>query len=63
MKQLEENELVDRLALLYQTDSLCVANVCDKVLDRSGRLLGLIRERARKIKIIATQSNESITSM
>ena len=37
--------LIDRLAELYKTDCLTVAKVCDEVLDRSGALLGEVRER------------------
>jgi len=37
-----------RLVELYQTEPLAVANVCDKVLDTSGGLLGEIRMKARE---------------
>jgi len=42
---ISRNKLIDRLSEMYHTDSLSVANLCDKVLDRSGVLLGEVRER------------------
>jgi len=41
--------LLERLADMYHTDCLAVADCCDKVLDRSGALLGYVRERHSKI--------------
>lgn len=39
------DDLIDRLADMYRTDCLAVAKCCDEVLDRSGALLGYVRER------------------
>lgn len=44
------DKLIDRLADLYSTDYLTVAKCCDEVLDRSGTLLGYVRERHYKLK-------------
>lgn len=41
--------LVDRLAAIYRegyTEAAWVARICDEALDRSGRLLGLVRDAA-----------------
>ena len=34
---------------MYHTDCLAVANCCDNVLDRSGALLGEVRDRHRSL--------------
>jgi hypothetical protein len=41
----DKQELIDRLASLYKTDCVAVGLVCDMALDRSGALLGYVRER------------------
>jgi len=46
---MSRNKLIDRLSDMYHTDCLAVADCCDKVLDRSGALLGEVRERHSKI--------------
>jgi len=46
---MSRNKLIDRLSDMYHTDCLAVADCCDKVLDRSGALLGEVRERHNKI--------------
>jgi hypothetical protein len=43
---LEERELTT-LAHFYKDSPLAVANLCDEVLDRSGALLGRVREKYR----------------
>jgi hypothetical protein len=39
---------VAALALLYTSDAVTVARICDEELDRSGRVLGEVREYVRK---------------
>jgi hypothetical protein len=46
---MSRSKLIDRLSDMYHTDCLAVADCCDKVLDRSGALLGEVRERHSKI--------------
>lgn len=46
--KLDREELVSRLASVYNKDMLTVATICDEVLDRTGGLLGDVREAARK---------------
>lgn len=44
-----EEEVIEGLAKIYVQDSksaLCVATVCDEALDKSGSLLGKVREKA-----------------
>ena len=46
-------ELVEALALVYNYDNpsgFAVAQVCDDILDRTGALLGKVRDRARAMK-------------
>ena len=48
--QAEKAELIKRLVEVYRKDvhrALAVAIVCDEVIDRSGALLGKVREQAR----------------
>ena len=47
--KIDYNKLLDRLSDLYHTDCLAVADVCDKALDRSGKLLGDVRTRHQNI--------------
>jgi len=42
--------LINRLAELYRTDDFAVSKVCDEALDRSGNLLGEVRDRYFEIK-------------
>ncbi len=42
------DKITERLVKLYKDDPLCVAKMCDEVLDRSGALLGKIRELAKE---------------
>ena len=53
----DHETIVNRLIDLYPTNSLCVATICDEVLDRSGELLGHIRERVEYNK--QTKKNEN----
>ena len=46
----DEQEIYNRLLECYPKDYLFVAQVCDEILDRSGCLLGEIRNEAIKIK-------------
>jgi hypothetical protein len=39
-------KIVDRLVLAYKDRPLEVAKACDEVIDRSGNLLGWVREAA-----------------
>lgn len=41
------DDMENRLTELYLKDYVCIAEVCDEVLDRSGGLLGRIRIKAR----------------
>jgi len=50
------DKLIDRLADLYHTDCLAAAKCCDEVLDRSGALLGYVRERHSKLRSLQTQT-------
>ena len=50
------DKLIDRLADLYRTDRLVVAKCCDEVLDRSGALLGYVRERHIKSMSLQIQT-------
>jgi hypothetical protein len=50
----EERELMI-LAHFYKDAPLKVANLCDNVLDRSGGLLGRVRERARASALASDQ--------
>jgi hypothetical protein len=43
-------ELVGRLARRYRFDALGVAELCDNVLDRTGKLLGEVRQKHREDK-------------
>jgi hypothetical protein len=45
-----EQEIFNRLLERYPSDYLFVANVCDDILDRSGCLLGEIRNNVVKPK-------------
>lgn len=55
-KPLQDNGIADydtivgRLAELYLTRYACVAIICDEALDRSGRLLGVVRDKARELR-------------
>ena len=49
------DKLIDRLAALYHFDCVAVAKCCDEVLDRSGALLGYVRERHSKLRSMQTQ--------
>lgn len=49
--------LVDRLATLYKKEPLAVAKVCDECLDLTGRLLGIVRTKARTITIKPGEKN------
>ena len=40
--------IFERLVKLYPDNYVCVAKICDEVLDRSGALLGEVRKAARK---------------
>jgi hypothetical protein len=40
--------ILERMVELYEENPSCVANVCDMVLDRSGTLLGVVRERSKQ---------------
>ena len=51
-KQQAVDDMVNRLAILYKTNPLAVAIVCDEALDRSGRLLGTVRDIVRKTEDI-----------
>ena len=42
-KKLTDEEML-KLAEIYKTNRVCVAQICDEVLDKSGGLLGEIRE-------------------
>lgn len=42
------DKIFERLVALYNDNYLCVAKICDEVLDRSGALLGEVRNRARE---------------
>lgn len=46
---MSRSKLLDRLSDMYHTDCLAIAKCCDKVLDRSGALLGEVRTRHSKI--------------
>jgi len=51
-----------RLAEIYieKTEYACaVAKVCDNILDRSGGLLGIVRERAQELKSAKLRANNS----
>ena len=41
-------KIFERLVELYPDNYVCVAKICDEVLDRSGALLGKVRTAARK---------------
>jgi len=41
------NEMEYKLAELYLKDYVCIAEVCDEVLDKSGGLLGKVRDKAK----------------
>ncbi len=44
---------LDQLAKIYNRDShhaLAIANLCDEHLDKSGALLGYVRDKARELK-------------
>jgi len=41
--------LVDQLSVVYHKDPVAVALVCDGAIDRSGALLGEVRERHQSI--------------
>lgn len=42
-----DEKIINGLAQVYRTDSAyVVAKICDEVLDRSGKLLGLVREKS-----------------
>lgn len=43
-----EKEIIKRVIEKYPDDPFFVAKVCDEILDRSGRLLGYVREKANK---------------
>ena len=43
----------DDLAKIYVKHPLAVAKVCDKCLDRSGGLLGIVRDKAIAIRALA----------
>ena len=53
-KQISTNDIEDVLALIYAKNNtrafLAVAEVCDEVLDKSGGLLGRVRDKAIDIK-------------
>ena len=40
--------IVEQLTIAYRADPVSVAGLCDEVLDRSGALLGWLREAARE---------------
>lgn len=52
----ERELLTDTLAQLYASDPVNVATCCDEVIDRSGRLLGIVRDRAIAIRARAKTS-------
>jgi len=41
-------KIFERLVELYPNNYVCVAKICDEVLDRSGALLGEVRNAVRK---------------
>lgn len=41
-------ELAERLAVFYSDNPLLVANICDECIDRSGNLLGWVRDAAAR---------------
>ena len=41
-------KIFERLVKLYPDNYVCVAKICDEVLDRSGALLGEVRRAVRK---------------
>jgi len=43
-----DDKIFERLVALYKDNYVCVAKMCDEVLDRSGALLGEVRKAARK---------------
>jgi len=47
-KLVGEQELFNRLLAAYPYDRLFIARVCDELLDRSGHLLGEIRNESMK---------------
>lgn len=49
MTVLDLQSLAERLAPLYVNDYVGVAKLCDETIDRSGKLLGLVRTEAAKI--------------
>lgn len=42
------DKIFERLVALYKDNYVCVAKMCDEVLDRSGALLGEVRKATRK---------------
>lgn len=44
MKMASEEVIFERLVEMYKETPVCVANICDKVLDRTGALLGYVRK-------------------
>ena len=42
-------QITEPLARLYLTDPLAVATICDKALDKSGAMLGDVRNMARSL--------------
>lgn len=48
---IDYEELIWRLVRAYDEDSRSVAWICDTVIDRSGHLLGVVRERHGKYKV------------
>lgn len=52
-RYIDENLVIIALASEYVKSNdckLCIARMCDDILDRSGRLLGLVRDKALKMK-------------
>lgn len=50
IKLASPDDIFSRLVDLYHTEPLQVANICDQLLDRSGVLLGKIRDVVRSKK-------------
>lgn len=48
IKMTSKDKIVERLAKLYPENRAAVALICDEVLDRTGELLGIIRDKATK---------------
>ena len=59
----ERERLVDALAQIYRCNSIvaiAVASVCDTSLDRSGRLLGEVRNKARALAAYDAAHKENV---